>query len=90
MYRQCCTANAWAGFLLSALIMGQREEWNHDVIFDYMDRYMAVELEVNGRGAWTRQWSRFAENAWDRYRDDFSAEWPVWTRTDVAAGLFCD
>lgn len=90
VYRQCCTANAWAGFLLSALIMGQREEWNHDVIFDYMDRYMAVELEVNGRGAWTRQWSRFAENAWDRYRDDFSAEWPVWTRTDVAAGLFCD
>ncbi|HNW27455.1 MAG TPA: hypothetical protein PKN50_03165 [Spirochaetota bacterium] len=70
--------------------MGQREEWNHDVIFDYMDRYIAVELAVNGKGAWTRSWSRFAENAWDLYRPGLSAEWPVWTRTNVADDLFCD
>ncbi len=90
VYRQCCTAHAWGGFLLSALIMGQREEWNHDAIFDYMDRYMAVEKEVNGTGAWTRQWSHFVENAWDYYRDDYTAEWPIWTKADIAAGLFCD
>ncbi len=92
-YRQCCTATAWNGFLLSALIMGQKANWNHDVIFDYMDRYMAVELAVNGRGAWTRSWSRFAENAWDYYRKDYGSIWPAgtaWDGTDLALGLFCD
>ena len=90
VYRQCCTAHAWGGFVLSALIMGQRANWNHEPLFDYMDRYMAVELILNGKGAWTRQWSRFAENMWDTYRSNYTAEGPVWTKAGVADGLFCD
>ncbi|MBP7737449.1 MAG: hypothetical protein KA369_15820 [Spirochaetes bacterium] len=93
VYRQCCTAHAWGGFLLSALIMNQKANWNHDVIFDYMDRYMAVELAVNGTGAWTRCWSHFVENAWDYYRKNYGTIWPAgtaWDGTDLTLGLFCD
>jgi hypothetical protein len=87
VYRQCCTAHAWGGFVLSALIMGQRGNWNHQPLFDYMDRYMAIELILNGKGAWTRQWSRFTENMWDTYRAGYG---PIWTKTDIAGGLLCD
>ncbi|MBN1497721.1 MAG: hypothetical protein JXA07_13180 [Spirochaetes bacterium] len=93
VYRQCCTTNAWAGFILSALIMGQKTSWNHDVIFDYTDRYMTVEMAINGTGAWTRQWSRFTENMWDHFRADYGAIWPsgtTWQGIDLLNGLFCD
>ncbi|MBN2002205.1 MAG: hypothetical protein JXA21_02510 [Anaerolineae bacterium] len=71
IYRQCCTANAWDGFLLSALIMDAKSLWAHDAIFDYQDRYMAIEAV----GAWTRSWSDFAEEMWDTYRAGYG---PVW------------
>lgn len=87
VYRRCCTAHAWGGFLLSALIMNQKTNWNHDALFDYMDRYMAVEQAVDGTGTWTRQWSRFTENMWDRYRAGYG---PVWTKAGISTGLFCD
>ncbi len=70
-YRQCCTANAWNGFLLAALVMDAKELWAHDAIFDYADRYMATEPV----GEWTRSWSDFAEEMWDSYRADYG---PVW------------
>ena len=81
VYRQCCTANAWAGIVLAALIMNQKASWNHDALFDYMDRYMAIEQP----GTWTRQWSDFAENMWDRYRPDYG---PVWTRAGLLDGIY--
>lgn len=66
-YRRCCTANAWNGFVLAARIMGVREAWGHDALFEYVDRYMQIEQA----GTWTRSWSPFAERMWDRYRADF-------------------
>jgi hypothetical protein len=63
-YRRCCTANVWLGYVLAARIMGLREAWGHDALFDYVDRY--VQVEPNG--AWTRSYSPFAERMWDRYR----------------------
>jgi hypothetical protein len=75
-YRRSATANAWAGFVLAAHIMGVKELWNHNALFDYMDRYMEVEKESVGVGYYPRQWSRFAENMWDTYRADYG---PVWT-----------
>lgn len=62
-YRRCCTANAWAGFTLSALIMDEKDTWNHNALFDYMDRYM--ETEPSG---YYRQTSNFVEDMWDKYR----------------------
>ena len=75
-YRQAGTANAWGGFVLAAHIMGVKQLWNHDALFDYMDRYMEVQKELVGAGHWTRQWARFAGSMWDAYRADYV---PVWT-----------
>ncbi len=74
-YRRCCTANSWAGIVLSARIMGAQDLWNHDSLFDYMDRYMAIETP----GDYFRQQSKFAETMWDTYRANYG---PIWPDTD--------
>lgn len=65
-YRRCCTANAWAGFVLAARIMGQQANWNHDALFDYQDRYMSTEPS-----GYYRQTSDFVEEMWDTYRGSY-------------------
>jgi Divergent InlB B-repeat domain len=67
-YREV-NGSCWAGFILAAHIVGAEKLWNHDVLFDYMDRYMQIETRY-------RQTSKFVENMWDVYR---SAYGPVWT-----------
>jgi hypothetical protein len=63
-YRTCCTANAWSGFVFAAIIMGQRNGWNHPPLFDYMDRYLRVE-----RIEWRRFWDAgFTAQMWQTYR----------------------
>ena len=75
-YRRCCTANSWSGFVLAAHIMGLKDSWNHDALFDYQDRYMSIETY----GEWTRDWSSgFVEDMWDTYRADYGS---VWKRYD--------
>ncbi|MDY7075402.1 MAG: hypothetical protein SXV54_00625, partial [Chloroflexota bacterium] len=71
IYRRCCTANSWSGFVLAVHIMGVKELWAHDALFDYQDRYMATEPPYT----WTRCWSDFTEEMWDTYRADYG---PVW------------
>jgi len=70
-YRGCCTAYAWGGFVLASHIMGTQTLWNHDVLFDYMDRYMAIQEPGN------RQQSIFVEYMWDMYRDDVGGGLPL-------------
>jgi hypothetical protein len=72
VYRECCTANAWAGFVLAAHIMDAKDLWDHDALFDYQDRYMAREAP----GDWTRCWDDFTETMWDTYRGDYGFVWP--------------
>jgi hypothetical protein len=76
VYRRGTTANSWAGFLLAAYIMDAKELWNHDALFDYMDRYMEIEEALIVSIRIQRQWSRFLERMWDAYRPDYG---PVWT-----------
>jgi len=86
-YRCCCTANSWAGIVLSAHIMGVKDLWNHDALFDYQDRYMHVEAidpgPYSGVGGFHRQTSRFAEEMWDTYRADFGCVWTPYDPTDM-------
>jgi len=49
---------------VAAQIMNAKELWNHNALFDYMDRYMATEKD------W-RQWSALASNMYDTYRKDY-------------------
>jgi len=60
---------SWGGFVLAAHIMGVKDLWNHDALFDFKDRYMQAATD------W-RQMSRFVEAMWDTYRKDYD---PVWT-----------
>jgi hypothetical protein len=43
-YRFITTAasDTWQGTVMSILIMGAKSLWNHQVFFDYMDRYTAI------------------------------------------------
>jgi len=66
-YRRCCTANVWHGYVLAARIMGLRDAWDHPALFDYVDRYMQIEV----KGEWMRGWNPFCERMWDRYRGQF-------------------
>lgn len=59
----------WGGMVLAAHIMGMKDIWNHDALFDYKDRYMQAAVE-------RRQTDRFIEGMWDAYRADYG---PVWT-----------
>lgn len=63
-YRRCCTANAWVGQTLAALLMGISADWENPAYFDYMDRYMETEPV----GEWTRSWDGWQEQMWDQYR----------------------
>ena len=63
-YRQRSTAISWSGHVLSALIMGVKGTWNHDAVFDYMDRYIATETDSVFSGD-------FERNMWETYRDLF-------------------
>ncbi len=66
-HRRCCTANAMCGYVLAARIMGLKDAWSHDALFDYVDRYMQIEP----RGSWTRAWTPFVERMWDKHRSSF-------------------
>jgi hypothetical protein len=59
----------WGGIVLAVHIMGVKDLWNHNALFDYKDRYMKATPD------W-RQTSKFVEGMWDVYRDDYP---PVWT-----------
>ena len=67
-YRQVI-GQAYGGIVLAVHIMGVKDLWNHDALFDYKDRYKKVELD------W-RETSRFVESMWDAYRADYG---PLWT-----------
>jgi hypothetical protein len=68
-YRPIC-ALPIGGHVLTAHIMNLKELWNHNALFDYMDRWMQI------RSAGNKQDSRFAEDMWKMYRADYG---PVWT-----------
>ena len=55
-YRRTNTAMSWAGWLLAAIIMEEKAAaktlWNHDIIFDYQDRYMKAEQEILDTAFW--------------------------------------
>lgn len=67
-YRDCCTAICWSGTVLTLYIMDLKPLWNHQVFFDYQDRYM---FELFPKPSGRRTDSPFTEAMWDKYRDQF-------------------
>jgi hypothetical protein len=77
VYRQV-SSPGWGGFVLATHIMGAKDLWNHDALFDYKDRYMQVETD------W-RQTSRFVQNMWDTYRKDYDTVWTMSPELNITA-----
>lgn len=65
------------GIVMTAHIMGLKEAWNHDALFDYMDRYVA----------WLGGQDTFIKNMWDTYRADYGPIWPDTGETDTVSPL---
>jgi len=65
MYRTCCTAVAWGGEVLAIEAMGLRGAWNHDALFDYMERYMNVDGS---------QWNSWVRSMWVTYHSNMAPQ----------------
>ncbi len=61
------------GFVLAARIMGQKQAWNHDALFDYADRVMKTDGGQR-KGIPTNSLSPFAAAMWKAYRQQFIGE----------------
>jgi hypothetical protein len=56
----------YPAFVLAALIMGQKQAWNHDALFDYTDRYVKIAAGKKGEAP-----PPFPAAMWDAYRKQF-------------------
>lgn len=91
IYRTCCTAGSWSGFVLAAHIMNAQAAWNHNALFDYQDRYMAITngdpdpfgYTVDQESAGWRSTSLFTAEMWNTYRKNY----PGCTHTAAQAGI---
>ncbi len=66
------TGRNYGSQALPALIMGLKQAWNHDVFFDYTDRYIAWARE---EGREDFQGGRFVGDMWKAYRANYSCVW---------------
>jgi hypothetical protein len=70
---------AYPGFVLAAHIMGQKKAWNHDVLFDYIDRAVANSRQTHPPGTKARghyvYGGDFVMNMWRTYRADYGCRW---------------
>jgi len=70
---------AYVGFVLAAQIMGQKTAWNHNALFDYVDRATANGFTAYTPG--TYHYSHyvyggvFVENMWTAYRSEGDIRW---------------
>lgn len=70
-YRECCHANGFTGWILATYVMGLKDKWNHDALFDYVDRYIDWSKEL-GSTSWYIHKSPFAREMWDTYRASYN------------------
>ncbi len=101
-YRAEQHGSSMPGFILAARIMGLKDEWNHDALFDYTDRWM----NNNTWNAWgtglpywpstyTEDWHRYYHadgyanmNAWDTYRAQYGCVWNGTSEWDCSECLY--
>lgn len=70
---------AYPGWVLAALIMGQRTAWNHEPLFDYIDRSTSIidpANPTNSNGYTTEYFgTAFMKNMWQTYRANYPPQW---------------
>ena len=65
---------SYPGWVLAALIMGQRNAWNHEPLFDYIGRAVAVGPYTYKNVSY-RYGSVFMGNMWRAYRANYPPQW---------------
>lgn len=63
-YRNCCTSVTWVGEALAIHAMDQKAAWGHDPFFDYVDRWVAGEVDGGGDAS-----NDFVAAMWSLYRE---------------------
>lgn len=63
-YRNCCTSRTWVGEALAVELMGLRANWGHEPFFDYVDRWMAGDVDGGGTSH-----DDFVDAVWSTHRD---------------------
>ncbi|MBF0230358.1 MAG: LamG domain-containing protein [Desulfamplus sp.] len=71
VYRATTTCS-YPGFVLAAHIMGQKQAWNHDPLFDFVDRWMGI----TGGAQQHQTVTPFTMSMWNKYRTIYP---PVWS-----------
>ena len=81
---------AYPGFTLAAHIMGQRKSWNHEALFDYVDRHIALaEIHPHkkpGHHLYYTYGSSFIAHMWKAYRHKYGCVWKPDTLDYYAPG----
>ncbi|WP_109830589.1 galactose-binding domain-containing protein [Reichenbachiella versicolor] len=67
-YRVCCTAKTWVGQMLTAQILGLKDEWYHEAYFDYVDRW------INEGGGYGGVTDGYIQEFWNKYRNNIPEE----------------
>ncbi len=60
---------SYPGWILAAYFMGLREQWNHDALFDYVERWMQRSLPGGDAVRSDPTWDKFTTNMWVAYRE---------------------
>lgn len=72
---------SYPGWVLAALIMGQRSAWNHEALFDYIDRAVAVGPYTYKNDSY-RYGNGFVGNMWRAYRANYPPQWVPYDASD--------
>jgi len=65
---------AYPGWTLAAWIMDLKDAWNHDPLFDYVDRWMFETSDEGDHAVDNRTNSAFVEAMWVTFRDNYPLE----------------
>lgn len=84
-YRSNTNGQYYSGVILAALIMDLKEEWNHNALFDYTDRYQAISAGLADPFGYTvpsetagLRPTNFQNAMWDAYRNStFNGSAPI-------------
>lgn len=70
-YRSCCTINACDGFTLAARMLGLRTAWNHEPLFQYIDRYKPWARTTYGDYDYRTTWINWVGVVYDAYDSSY-------------------
>ncbi len=86
---------SYPGFVLCAHLMGQRKAWNHEPLFDFIDRSIHFGAHNNGPG--TKRYAiytfggKFIHDMWKMYRSQYGCVWnPAKEDVYSTGALHCD